>query len=203
VETYDVILADCPWPYKKWNKDSGHGKANDHYPTLTVKQLIAFGPQVQALAAPNAAIFFWVTPPTIEDGMKVLTSWGFEYKTFAFTWVKHYSTEAKFELGDNPMVLGEDNKLHKVAFGMGSYTRANAEPCLLGIRGRMPVADRAVSSIILSSRLSHSEKPAAQYSLIERLYPNARKLELFARHRRNGWHTWGNEVTCDVELVVP
>jgi len=199
---YQVLLADPPWSYKKWNKDTGHGKANDHYTTLSKAQICAMGEQIKAITAPNAALFLWATPPTIDDAKEVMTAWGFKYRTFGFTWVKHYDGKAH-DFGTEPLILGEDNLLHRVALGMGSYTRANAEPCLLGIRGRMPVDDRSVSSIILSPRLAHSAKPDEQYRRIQRLYPEARKLELFARKGHAGWHSWGNEVDSDIHLEVP
>lgn len=88
------------------------------------------------------------------------------------------------------------------ATGMGHYTRANSEPCLLAMKGRMPVAARDVLSIIHSPRRKHSQKPEAQYEKIERLYPGRRYLELFARQRtRPGWAYWGNEVASDVHLT--
>lgn len=87
------------------------------------------------------------------------------------------------------------------ATGMGYYTRANSEPCLLAIKGRMPVAARDVLSVIHAPRGRHSQKPEQQYEKIERLYPERRYLELFARARpRPGWAYWGNEVASDVVL---
>jgi len=202
MDKFDVLLADPPWSYNKWNKATGHGKANDHYATLSKKQICAMGEQIQDLMAPDAALFLWSTPPTIDDAREVMAAWGFKYRTFGFTWVKYYAGKAP-DFGTYPRILGEDNLLHKVALGMGSYTRANAEPCLLGVRGRMPVDDHGVSSIILSPRLKHSQKPHEQYDKIQRLYPEARKLELFARHNQDGWSSWGNQVKEDIKLVVP
>lgn len=192
-DKYSVLLGDAPWSYKKWNKKSGHGKANDHYRTMTKKQICDMGEQVQDLMAPNAALFLWATPPTIDDAREVMTAWGFKYRTFGFTWVKHYAG-APPKGTKQPMILDVNGDPHKVALGMGSYSRANAEPCLLGIRGRMPVDDRGVSSIILSPRLGHSQKPHEQYDLIQRLYPDAKKLELFARRKHEGWDAVGNDV---------
>lgn len=201
-DKYQVLLADPPWSYKKWNKKTGHGKATDHYSTLSKHQLCAMGEQIRGLMAPNAALFLWATPPTIHDAMELMTAWGFKYRTFGFTWVKHYVGATHFST--EPLIIGEDNEAHKVALGMGSYSRANAEPCLLGVRGRMPVADRGVSSIILSPRLKHSQKPYEAHSRIERLYPEAKKLELFARRRVLGWDAWGDGVAYpDIELEVP
>jgi N6-adenosine-specific RNA methylase IME4 len=45
-------------------------------------------------------------------------------------------------------------------------------------------------------RREHSRKPEA-YELIEQMYPELPKIELFARQRRNGWDAWGNEFPGD------
>jgi len=200
---YDVLLADPPWSYKKYKGKGGHGKANDHYKTLTKKQIIGMGEQIKSITTKNCALFLWATPPAIDDAKEVMTAWGFKYRTFAFTWVKYYEGEFK-ELTTEPTIIGRDNKQHKVALGMGSYTRANAEPCLLGVRGSMPVDNHSISSIILSPRLKHSRKPDEQYGKIHWLYPKARKLELFARKRHSAdWDVWGDEVKSDIVLEVP
>ncbi|MCH7611705.1 MAG: adenine methyltransferase, partial [Chloroflexi bacterium] len=81
-------------------------------------------------------------------------------------------------------------------------TRANTEPCFLAIKGNMPVKAHDVLSLIYSPVREHSRKPDEQYRKIERLYPGARKLELFARRPRGGWSVWGNEVVSDVELAT-
>lgn len=102
--------------------------------------------------------------PQIFDARLVIESWGFEYKTLAWEWVKL-----------NPSGVG----FH---MGMGHYTRSNPEPCLLGIRGSMPVDDRSIRNLIVSPIREHSRKPDEQYGKIDKLYPGANKIELFARH---------------------
>ena len=65
-------------------------------------------------------------------------------------------------------------------------------------RGRIP-------SVFTEEVKSHSQKPVIAYQIIERLYPNMNKLELFARKKRKTlwetWDVWGNEVENDVELM--
>ena len=84
--------------------------------------------------------------------------------------------------------------------GMGSYTRSNAELCLLGIRGKMPVSAHNIHSVIMSPIQKHSRKPADQYLRIEKLYPDKNYLEMFARNSKNGWDVFGNEVENSIEL---
>ena len=178
---YDVILADPPWSFNVWSKDTGHGRsAESHYPTMSIDDLCAI--PVDSIANKNCALFMWCVWPSIDQAFKVINAWGFEYKTKAFTWVKSNKSGFGF------------------ATGMGYYTRANDEPCLLGIRGNMPVATHDVLSIIYSPRREHSRKPDEQYSKIERLYPGKKYIELFARRTRPGWDVFGNEVKSDIEL---
>lgn len=137
---------------------------------------------VAELAAENCALFLWATWPMIFEAPRVMNAWGFTYRTNAFTWIKSKKNGTGFFMG------------------MGYYTRANDEPCLLGVRGRMPVADRGVLGLIYAPVRGHSQKPEEQYEKIERLYPGMRYIELFARTRRPGWDAWGNEIESDIEL---
>lgn len=172
-----VILADPPWEYDKWKGDQGGRTAESYYPTLSLAELIAMRPQIDAWAARDCILFLWVTPPKIADGgLPLVDAWGFTYKTFAFTWIKTNKGNGK------PCI------------GMGSYTRSNAEVCLLAIRGKPTIKDKAVSQVIIAPRREHSRKPDEQYERIERLMDGP-YLELFARFRREGWTSWGNQLT--------
>jgi N6-adenosine-specific RNA methylase IME4 len=100
----------------------------------------------------------------------VLEAWGFEYKSNA-VWVK--------------------DKL-----GLGYYVRNRHELLLIATRGdfRCPQPANRPSSVIEAPRREHSRKPDETYEIIERMYPELPKIELFARQERPGWRQWGNEV---------
>jgi N6-adenosine-specific RNA methylase IME4 len=185
VSEYDVILADPPWHFRNYAADAPgmiHNRsrgANRYYPTMTTDQLCA----MPVPAADESVLFLWACWPTLPDAMRVITAWGFEYKALAWVWVK----------------------LDKIGMGffhgMGYYTRANSEPCLLATRGNPPKPKaRDVQALIVTPVQEHSRKPDDQYRKIERLYPGRRYLEMFARRKRSGWDAWGNEVESDVEL---
>jgi len=178
--TYPVILADPPWSYRVYHESDDlavRGLATRHYPTMTLAAIEAL--PVADLAAPDAALFLWVTMPCLPEGLAVLRSWGFTYKTCAFSWLK-------------------TTKAGRPCFGTGHYTRANTELCLLGTRGRVRRRDapdaRNVEQVILAPRREHSRKPDEQYARIERLFGGP-YLELFARHEQPCWDTLGNETT--------
>ena len=177
---YDVILADPPWTFSVWNADKSDRHVSHKYPIMETNKIATL--PICDLVNDDAILFLWATWPNLKDALLVLDLWGFEYKTIGWTWVKAKRSGFGFH------------------FGMGYYTRANTEPCLLAVRGTMPVARHDIQALIYSPVREHSRKPDEQYAKIEKLYPNKRYLELFARHKREGWDAWGNEVESDVEL---
>lgn len=188
---YDVILADPPWSFKVWNRDTGNGRsAESHYPTMSLDDIC--GLPIEKLANKNCVLFMWAVWPSIFDAEKVINAWGFKYKALGFEWWKLNRLWKNSVL---PMHFNDYKFLERLFFfGMGYYTRTNSEPCLLATRGSMPVAAHNERNFIISPVREHSRKPDEQYGKIERLYPNTKKLELFARHERPGWDSWGNEV---------
>lgn len=180
--SFDVIYADPPWKFHTRSPKGGGRSPERHYPTMSLAEMCRL--PVGDLAARNAALFLWVTWPTIlRDVPELLKAWGFEYRTVAFVWVKQ-----------NPKNGG-------LFCSLGYYSRGNTEPCLLAVRGRMPVAVHDVHQVVMAPRGRHSEKPAEVYDRIERLYPGRSYLELFARRKgRPGWSYWGNEIESDIAI---
>lgn len=178
--TYSVILADPPWEFQVWKKETGSNRSpSRHYSTMTTAEICA----LNIPAADNCALFLWACWPTIKDAFAVIEAWGFEYKTLAWEWVKFSRSGLGFH------------------FGMGYYTRQNPEPCLLAVRGRMPVAAHDIQALIVSPVREHSRKPDEQYTKIEALYPGASYLEMFARRPRAGWAVWGNQVESEIQIT--
>lgn len=178
---YDVILADPPWqdPHR-WGRNTGTRTADSHYDTMTLRDICDM--PVAQLADENCVLFMWITWPCVIWAREVMDAWGFDYRTLAWVWVKAKENGMGFH------------------FGMGNYTRSNSEPCLLAVRGSMPVATHDISALIYSPVREHSRKPDEQYTKIDRLYPNTRRLELFARHQREGWDVFGNQVANSISL---
>ncbi len=169
---YSVIYADPPWSFDVW---SGAGKdraAENHYPTMTQVEIEAL--PVGDMAADDCVLFLWAVMPQLPEALAVIKSWGFEYRTCAFVWVKQTAD-------------GE-----RLATGMGHWTRANAEICLLATRGSPARLNADVHQVIASPRMGHSKKPDEVASRIERLVPGP-YLEMFARRPRQGWDVWGNQ----------
>lgn len=177
---YKIIYADPPWQYKVYSKKGMGRSAESHYPTMDIEKIKAL--PVGKLADRDCVLFLWVTVPCLLDGLSVLTSWGFTYKTVAFVWVKQ-------------------NKLADSLFwGMGYWTRANAELCILATRGRPKRASARVHQVIMTHIEEHSKKPQEARDRIVQLMGDVSRIELFARMKPEGWDVWGNEVESDIMM---
>lgn len=176
---YNIIYADPPWKYgdvHTWHKMGG-GVSN-HYKCMTITELEQMGETIQNIAAANCLLFMWVTFPNLKEGLKLIETWGFTYKTLGFSWIK------------------TNKKNRKPFFGIGFYTKSNCEVCLIGIKGKPGnlIKSNKISSCIISERREHSRKPDEARKRIEQLVGNVPKIELFARQTAEGWDCWGNEV---------
>ena len=172
---YNIIYADPPWMYHDRNPRGAFGKgAAGHYnlmPLEDIKNLL-----IKDITADNCALFLWTTFPQLAEGLEVIKAWGFIYKTIGFNWVK--------------------TNIHndKPFFGIGYYTKSNSEVCLLAIKGKMKPISNKVSSILISPRRKHSQKPDEVRDKIVELFGDIPRIELFAREKVDGWDAWGNEI---------
>ena len=162
---FSIIYADPPWEYE--HEISINREIENKYPTMQLDRI----KELNVPAADDAVLFLWVTVPKLEEGLSVMKAWGFNYRT-GIVWVKN-------------------------AIGMGYYVRQQHELLLIGVKGQgigVPLPENRPSSVINSPREEHSRKPDAVHEIIEKMYPNHTRIELFARERREGWEAWGNEL---------
>ena len=176
MEKFSIIYADPPWNYR----NGGNGSARKHYPLMSVSEICAL--PVQTLTAPDCVLFLWVTFPILPDVFKVIEAWGFSYKSVAFVWVKpNKNKEGWF-------------------YGMGNWTRANAEICLLATKGAPKREAKNIQQIISEPRREHSRKPDVTRERIIQLCGDLPRVELFAREAPPGWAVWGNQVESTILL---
>jgi N6-adenosine-specific RNA methylase IME4 len=171
---YGTVLADPPWRFaNRTGKMAPEHRRLSRYPTLTLPDIKAL--PVGAFVQPASHLYLWVPNALLPDGLEVMQSWGFTYKT-NLVWYKVRRDG------------GPDRR------GVGFYFRNVTELILFGVRGslRTLAPGRRQENIILSRKQEHSRKPDALYDLIEQCSPGP-YLELFARHPRPGWTQWGNE----------
>ena len=84
---------------------------------------------------------------------------------------------------------------------MGYWTRSNAEICLLATKGNIKRQASNVHQVIMQPVETHSKKPGIIREKIVVLIGDLPRIELFAREKIPGWHSWGNEVVGNIELM--
>jgi N6-adenosine-specific RNA methylase IME4 len=178
-EKFDVVLLDPPWSY--YGQQDKWGAAAKFYSTMADEELLEF-PMADLLNS-KAVVFMWVTAPRLDFGIDLLRAWGLHYRGVAFTWVKTKK--------DGLTPIGAQGVRPSVVkptaeFVLVASTVAKGRP--------LPLADESVGHVVLAPRTEHSRKPDEVHRRIERLYPDASKLELFARREMPGWKVWGNEI---------
>lgn len=165
-----VLLADPAWQFKDKLPGKKRGAAK-HYACMTLHEICFY--KLPPLA-PDCLLLLWRVASMQQEALSVLVAWGFKLKS-EIIWRKTTKT----------------GKLH---MGMGRYTRAAHETCLLATRGRVKVADRGIRDVFDAPVQEHSRKPDEIYEIAERLVPGGPWVELFARRRRAGWQSYGNEL---------
>ncbi len=176
---YRVVLADPPWQFRTYSAKGKGRTADAHYDTLDLAGIKAL--PVREWAAPDAVLLLWATDPLLPQALDVMTAWGFTYKTVGFYW-------AKLNKSAGGLVFTERDFFT----GLGFWTRANPEPCLLGTRGKPKRRSAGVAKLVVAPRREHSRKPDIVRERIEALMAGP-YLEMFARTRRPGWDAWGNQ----------
>ena len=166
-----MIYADPPWRYQR---SAVQGAAEKHYPTMGIDELCAL--PVADLAAPDSVLFMWATFPQLPEALRLIKAWGFQYKSVAFVWLK------------------QNRKSEGWFYGLGFWTRGNAEVCLLATRGHPKRQAANVHQFIISPIREHSRKPEEAREKIVALMGDVPRVELFARQSPPGWDVWGNEV---------
>jgi N6-adenosine-specific RNA methylase IME4 len=165
---YPVILADPPWNYAAGFSDRS---VLNHYQVMPTEEICQL--PIGDLTTDDAILFLWTTNTHLfPDAFKVMEAWGFEYKNH-MVWVKDTNGQA-----------------------MGYYVRNIHELLLICKKGDMvyPKLEGTPLSAFTAPRTAHSAKPDVVYDIIDKMYPEFPKLELFARNMRSGWDSWGNSV---------
>ena len=180
LKKYSIIYADPPWKHTSWG--NGNRRPELHYPVMDLEEICNL--PIHNMSADDCTLFLWTTPPHIQESFEVIKAWGFTYKTFGFTWIKR------------------NKKSEGIFMGCGSWTRANAEVCLLATKGKPKRMSASVRQVIISPREEHSKKPDEIRGRIVDLLGELPRVELFAREKTDGWDSWGNEIFSDINLYT-
>jgi N6-adenosine-specific RNA methylase IME4 len=190
---WDVILADPPWFY--YHQLDGLELVGDQchftqthktgaaleYDTMPDDDVFALHPE--RLLNKRGLLFMWATGPKMDVAFRALDAWSLHYRGMAFVWVKTRRSDGQpiGAKGPRPTTVKSLCEFVLVA--------SNVK------KGRpLPIADEKISQVVMAPTREHSRKPDEVHERIERIYPAATKLEMFARRDRSGWDVWGNEV---------
>jgi len=167
---YQVLLCDPPWPYpERQDAKNLYGNPIYHYEIMSIKEIKEL--KVGELASENSVLFLWVATNFLEESFDIIRNWGFEYKS-QMVWVKESGKQG----------------------GIGWYFWGDHELLLVVTKGSMLPKEK-FSSVLKAPRREHSKKPDEIYEIIEKMYPNTKRIELFARGKsREGWKAWGDQV---------
>ena len=137
---------------------------------------------VNTITDDDCVLFMWATFPKLKEALQVIEAWGFNYRTIGLVWLK------------------QNRKSPGWFFGLGFWTRGNAEICLLAVKGKPKRISAKVHQLIVSPIERHSKKPDEARNRIVELMGDIPRIELFARERTAGWDCFGNEVDSDIIL---
>jgi len=200
-----------PWKYDD-KMHAGERGVDYKYSTMTLSDIC--GLPVNELSEDNSRLFLWTTMPFLHKAEQVMSDWGFEYKTCGFVWIKTNpkAISAMKEINKLFEEFHSQNKkvgieellpcLIKLCFmGNGSYTRSNAELCLIGKKGKLERKDAGVRSVVFAPAGDHSAKPPEIRDSIVKLYGDVPRVELFARGEAyQGWDIWGDQAIGGIQF---
>lgn len=168
---YELIVIDYPWSFDLYSEAGAKKSASAQYETMSSGDALSL--PVGQLASMNCLLYCWATAPQLPLAIDCVKSWGFEYKSFLM-WRK--TTAAG-----------------KVRMGTGYRVRTTGEIVVVGTLGN-PKQSFVPPTIFDGVAREHSRKPEEFYALCDRVMPHARRADVFARDRRDGWHSFGNEI---------
>ena len=169
---YDLVLIDCPWKFEVWGEETGITKsAAAQYKVQHIEWIKSL--PVKELAAKDCLLLHWVTAPLLDIGIDVLKAWGFTYASFIH-WRK---------VSENGLPM----------MGTGFRVRTMGELCLIGTLGKPK--HKPLKGDFAGIRREHSRKPESLFYMIDdRCKGLTKRAEVFARQRRPGWDSWGDEL---------
>ncbi len=204
---YSLIYLDPPWKYTD-KAQAGNRGAEFKYPCMSIIELQNMVSYIDEISEPNSVMYMWTTGPMMLTSCLLMESWGFQYKTVAFTWIKTNKNGINLTTNKgNPLMLAtyiepsEDIATTGDFLGMGNHTRSNSEFVLLGVKGKgIKRINASVRSTVISPRREHSRKPDEVRQRLEQLYGPVPRIELFAREKFEGWDAVGDGVGTHIEV---
>ena len=178
MKKYNLIVVDPPWQIKKIKSKQRPNQISMDYPMMTLDEINFL--KIKDISEDNSWCFLWTTQKYLWESKSILESWGFNYLA-TMVWQKTYGISA----------------------GMPLYGfRWNCEFILIGRRGKhkMFPRNKLIPFVFQAENVRHSEKPQKFYDLIKDL--GDKRIDIFARKKREGWDSWGNEVDSNIDITL-
>jgi len=184
---FRLVYADPAWDHRSNSLASPGRNPRRYYKTMSLEAIADL--PVRGVVAPVSALLMWVPGQFLVKGLHlpIFKSWGFTPSSVWLTWIK-----TRRHLDGHSWIRG-DQLSAELTIGTGHTTRKTTEFLLIGKRGRSVREVNDIIDVAFAQRLEHSAKPDAIYPIIER-YSDGPYLELFARKRRKGWRSWGDQL---------
>jgi len=223
---FSVIVADCPWNFKDSLKMSDVKRgASDNYSVMSIEQIMSI-PVKDIVSDDGALLALWVPSSLLQEGLDVMKAWGFTHKQ-TYVWVKikkdpflRFKDWIVKSVLKHPQILYDDFAYKRainsiisslknlsinemLGFGMGRLFRQTHEICLIGTSNNKIyklLKNKSQRSVSVAQNLKHSSKPEDLQDSLDLMFPDSKKLEMFARRVRPGWECIGNEV-CNGEDI--
>lgn len=168
---YELIVIDPPWGFDLYSKEGAKKSALAQYDLMKDADIRSM--PVGNLASMNCLLYCWATAPQLPLAIDCVKAWGFEYKSC--------------------MVWRKTTAAGKVRMGTGYRVRTTGEVVVVATLGN-PKQAAVPQTIFDGIAREHSRKPDEFYQICDRVMPQARRADVFAREQRPGWHAFGNEV---------
>lgn len=161
---FNVIVVDPPWK-PTIEYDSEGWRGEGNYPKMSMEEI----KNIKLPTAKDCILWLWSIDYFIKDALEIIEHWGFERKS-TLIW-------------------------DKGSMGLGHWLRLEHEYCFLAIKGKPKFFGENAHSVLHAPRTkNHSEKPEEFYKLVEETCKYPKKLDYFARKKREGWSVYGDEV---------
>ena len=178
-DKYDVIYTDPPWSQKKGNarKCRPNQEKELDYKTLSMDDIAILHQRASKLCNEKHNIFMWAIDKYLHETEKMMKELGYELHA-RFIWDKENGIAPAFTVRFSHEYL------------LWFYKKGNMLMPSKEMRGKY-------TTVLRESSTKHSKKPQCAYEMIENMFPESSKLEMFARKTRSGWDSWGDKVEND------
>jgi N6-adenosine-specific RNA methylase IME4 len=194
---YNIVYCDPPWTFQTYSEKGKEKKSPEvHYSCMSIEDI--YNLPIDQISADDSVLFLWATNPMLPQALEAIKRWNFTYKTVAFSWYKKNKIAPSF------------------FWGLGYWTRANVELCLLATKGKPKRVSKGVHQVIddwdyglfalhdteqLALKIrEHSRKPDEIRDRIVELCGDIPRIELFARQQYPRWDVFGDEVENSVDI---